>query len=222
MIKVKDKLKIIGYVEVFASKKAPRLVKGQQLFMPNGQPYPVPKYEHLNLDFRGKGFISKTESKNIIVDVPKERIISSFNTGFMRVIGRMSVGDRGTLPSDPTTPKVPLVDRTELYHEVYRDDIDAFTENADPTIHEVQYVTTFDALDVPITSMSNQANPVINEVGLIMVDLIGGNPLPRGPVAAPNANDADEELFGMRAFKSVPFDKANELSITIRYTIAIE
>ena len=74
----------------------------------------------------------------------------------------------------------------------------------------------------PITAFSNQANPIVNEVGLVMADLFGGNPLPRAPVAAPDPPDADEEVFSIRTFKSVPFEAANEIAITIRYTIFIE
>jgi hypothetical protein len=55
-----------------------------------------------------------------------------------------------------------------------------------------------------------------------MADLLGGAPLPRPPVAAPNTPDADESMFSIRTFKSVPFEAANEIAVTIRYTIYIE
>jgi hypothetical protein len=160
---------------------------------------------------------------NIILNVGKDRIIESLTTGFVRTIARMAIGDRGTIPSDPTVPKVPTSDMTALYNEVYRDDIDTTVLNIGlPTTHEVKFTKVFSSLDVPITSFSNQANPVVNEVALVMADLFGGNPLPRPPVAAPDAPDVDEELFSIRTFKSVPFEAANEIAITVRYTIFIE
>ena len=134
----------------------------------------------------------------------------------------MAIGDRGTIPSDPTVPKVPTSDLPGLYNEVYRDDIDgASLDVGTPGVHEVQFVKTFDAATVPITAFSNQAAPVINEVGLVTFDFSAGA-LPRPPVAAPDAPPADEVVFSLRTFKSVPFEAANEISVTIRYTIFIE
>jgi len=105
---------------------------------------------------------------------------------------------------------------------VYRADIDAVVLNVGtPTVHEALFVKTFSAVDVPITSFSNQAVPVINEVGLITADLIS-LPLPRPPVAAPAAPPADEKLFSIRTFKSVPFESANQIAVTIRYTVFVE
>ena len=212
-MKLNDKFKTAGYVEVFVSKGKPLITKK------DGKSF---------IDFSNAPLIEKIEGKNIVVNLAKDRLLDSLETGFMRIIGRMAIGDRGTIPSDPTVPKVPTVDKTSLYNEVYRPDIDQIIKtkvpgtSLIPSEYKIQFTPTFAALDVPISSMSNQTNPVVNEVALIMVDPIGGDPLPRGPVSAPGAHPADEEMFAMRAFKSVPFDQANELAITIRYTISIE
>ena len=230
-------LKAYGYVEVFVSKGAPKVTAtGKRTHLPKNHPLHnyYEKTAHYEgetiIDFSDAPLVDHVEGKNIVVDGAKDLLIEALETGFMKLIGRMSIGDRGTLPSDSTSPKVPKGDRSELFNEVYRTDIDQITKTKIPTdsllnvpgTYKIQFTTTFSALDVPLTAMSNQTNPVVNEAGLIMLDALGGNPLPRGPVSAPDSNDADEELFAMRAFKSVPFDQANELQITIRYTIGFE
>jgi hypothetical protein len=133
------------------------------------------------------------------------------------------MGDRGTIPSDPTVPKVPVATMSALYNEVYRADAEAVVlDVGTPTVHEVKFVKTFSAVAIPITSFSNQAKPVINEVGLIMINPALPPPLPRPDVAAPDDPPADEVLFAIRTFKSVPFEASNDISVTIRYTIFIE
>lgn len=231
----KDPIDISGYVEVFVTKGKPSVsATGKRVYLPDSNPYhslyeAIPHHEgKTEIDLSGVELVSKFEGKNIVVDQAKSRLIDAIEQGFMRVVGRMSIGDRGTIPSDSTTPKVPTADRTELYNEVYRTDLDVVTKTqigttpTTPGEYKIQFTTTFSSLDVPISSLSNQTNPAINEVGLIMLDAISGSPLPRGPVSAPGTHPTDEELFAMRAFKSVPFDQANELAITIRYTIAFE
>ena len=231
----KDPIGVKGYVEVFLSKGKPAYKPtGKRISVPTNHPFhnfheAIPHYEgKMELDFSDVELLEKVEGKNIVVDKAKERLVDAIEQGFMRIVGRMAIGDRGTIPSDSTTPKVPTADRTELFNEVYRTDIDAITKTQVPTTdttpgeYQIQFTTTFAALDVPVSALSNQTNPAINEVGLIMLDGISGDPLPSGPVSSPDPHPADEELFAMRAFKSVPFDQANELSITIRYTIAFE
>ena len=88
-------------------------------------------------------------------------------------------------------------------------------------VNKVLFVTTFRAVDIPLSAYPDQTNPVINEVGLVMIDLITGAQLPRTPIASPDEPDEDEALFSMRTFKSVPFESANETSVTVRYTIFI-
>lgn len=218
-MKTKDQFTPQGRVEMFVTRGKPRVVNGPLLMDVKGHKV----YRSAELDFSGTKLLDKQDYKNIIFNQGKDRIIESLTTGFIRVIARMAVGDRGTLPSDSTVPKIPVATMTNLYNEVYRSDVDTTVLNVGtPTVHEVKFIKIFSAVDVPITAFSNQATPVINEAALVMCDLLSGNPLPRPAVAYPNTNDADEVVFSMRAFKSIPFEAANDISITIRYTIFIE
>jgi hypothetical protein len=220
-VNARDKLKPKGRVEIFVTRgPLPVVTPVGDPIEPKG---PKPVYRDAIIDFSNTSLISKEVYENIIVNVGKDRVITSLTTGFIRTIARMAIGDRGTIPSDPTVPKVPTSTMTALYDEVFRSDIDVTTLNVGtPTIHEVKFIKTFSALTVPITSFSNQANPAVNEVALILCDLLTGAPLPRPDVAAPNTNLADEEMFSIRCFKSVPFEAANEIAVTIRYSIYIE
>jgi len=221
MKKISEKFQMKGVVEVFTSEGRPELIyKGH---VPNKNDLPV--FRAVDIDFsKGRcNLVDCQKIENVILYSGKDRVIESLTTGFIHIIARMAIGDRGTLPSDQTVPKVPTSDLEGLYNEVYRDDVDAVVLDVgggDGT-HEVKFIKTFSAVDIPLTSYSNQASPIINEVSLITADLLAGNPLPRPPVAAPNTPDADEGFFSLRTFKSVPFEASNEISITIRYTIFI-
>lgn len=217
-MKIRDSLNPQGKVELFVTRGVPRVTPGKLI-----RSFPTKIYDSAELDFSGVELLHHETIKNIILNIGKDKVIESLATGFINAIARMAIGDRGTIPSDSTVPKVPVATMTDLYNEVYRDDIDVTTLNVGtPTVHEIKFVKTFSALTIPLTSFSNQANPVVNEVALITADLLGGNPLPRAAVAAPDSPDADERLFSIRTFKSIPFEAANEISITIRYTIFIE
>jgi hypothetical protein len=159
--------------------------------------------------------------KNIILNQGKAEVINGLTSGTNRVLARMAIGDRGALPSDSTVPKTPEASRTGLFAEVYRQDVEVTSVTTEDDTNQVLLVTTFRAVDIPVTAYSDQTNPVVNEVGPVIVDLISGNPLPRPSIAAPNAPDADEALFAMRTFKTVPFEAANETAVTVRYTIFI-
>jgi len=226
---MKDSFKIRGVVEVLCTKGKPEILpKGNRLVLPEKHPssefYKItPHYDQKCVITPKNGtVIDHFIKENIILYTGKNRIIDSLDTGFMRLIGRMAIGDRGTIPSDSTSPKAPTADMTMLYNEVFRTDIQLISKTMGAGTHDIQFVNTFSALDVPLSSMSDQTNPKINEVALIMVDGISGAPLPRGPVFFPNVSAADEELFSIRTFKSVPFDQAQEIAITIRYTISVE
>lgn len=216
-----DGLKTRGKVELFITKGAPAIVHGPLLRVDQ---FGRKVFTSAEIDFSKVEMIEKRSAiMNIILDQGKDRVIESLTTGFIRVIARMAVGDQGTIPSDSTVPKVPDGTETGLYREVYRADLDTLVlDIGTPGVHRVQFVRTFVAADVPITAFSNQANPVINEVGLVVADLLSGNPLPRPPVNPPASPDADEEVFALRTFKSVPFEAANDISVTCRYTIFIE
>lgn len=216
----RDQLAPKGRVEVFVTRGKPTL----HLFdpLPQKAGFPLVHRGH-ELDLSACQVLSQQDIHNIIVNGGKDKVIESLTSGFINIIARMAIGDRGTIPADPTVPKVPVETQDALFNEVYRDDVDATILNVGtPTTHEVKFIKTFSSLVIPITSFSNQAAPTVNEVGLITADVLGGAPLPRAPVAAPNAPDADEALFSIRTFKSVPFESANEISVTIRYTIYIE
>lgn len=218
---MKESLGLKGKLDIFVTKGAkPSIINGPEL--PTRAGYPR-VYKSAKIDFSQTKIIDEQHIHNIILNLGKDRVIETLTTGFINVIARMAIGDRGTIPSDQTVPKVPTADQTTLFNEVYRDDVDTTTlDVGTPTVHEVTFIKTFSALEVPITAFSNQANPLVNEVALVMADLLGGAPLPRPPVASPDTPDADEELFSTRTFKSVPFEAANEITVTIRYTIFIE
>jgi len=219
----KDKVGLSGRVEIFVTKGKPPVIPGkvnEKIKNPPG--YPV-IYEDAIIDFSNHLIIHQEVIENKIVNIGKDSVIKSLSTGFIKVIARMAMGDRGTLPSDPTVPKTPTGSMSALFNEVYRADVDVTTMNTGtPTEHSIKFIKTFSAVEIPITAFSNQAKPVANEVGLIIADLLSGAPLPRLPVSAPSLPLSDEELFAIRTFKSVPFEIANEIAITIRYTIYIQ
>ena len=217
-LRVKDKFTPHGLVEILVLKGAPTLIPGKLIRLK-----PTPIYESCAISYSDDQLISKQSIKNLIADQGKDQLISGLATGTIKTLCRMAVGDRGTIPSDSQTPKVPVNPVTALYNEVFRGDVDVVTLNiGTPGTHEIKLIKTFAASDIPVTSFSNQASPVVNEVALILADLFLGAPLPRADVAAPALPPADEELFSIRTFKSIPFDVATDISVTIRYTIFIE
>lgn len=227
MLPVKENLSFRGRVEMFQTRGVPKKILGEEIktSLPPEFAQRLPKrYKSCELDFSDCELLDTYDRHNILLSLGKDKLIESLSTGFVNQIARMAVGDRGALPSDPTVPKVAQADQSGLFNEVFRDDVDVTTLNIGitPGIHEVKFIKTFSATVIPITSFSNQANPVLNEVGLVMADLFGGSPLPRNPVASPNLPETDESIFSLRTFKSVPFEAANEISITFRYTIYIE
>jgi hypothetical protein len=216
-MKVLESFPLQGKAEIIVTKGVPKIIPGKLL-----RKHPIKVYDSAEIVYNEESLLWKREIKNIILNTGKDRVISSLSSGNIKTICRMAIGDRGTIPSDPQVPKVPTEVMSTLFNEVFRGDIDTTVENLSPTTHEVRFIKTFSALDIPLTSFSNQSNPVVNEVALVMADLIGGDPLPRADVAFPDPPSADEELFAMRTFKSVPFEAANEITVTIRYTIFIE
>ena len=219
---IREPLSPKGMLEMFVTKGRPNLILKDKV--PNK--YNLPTYRYHEIDFSGCQLLDSIKRQNIIVNIGKDSVIESLTTGFIKTLARLAVGDNGTIPSDSTVPKVPVPTMEELYNEVGRADADAMILNVGtPTVHEVKLVKTFTASDFPITAFFNQAKPTLNEVGLIMIDLAAA-PLPRAPVYAPYTVDNkpldDELLFAIRTHKSVPFEEANDISVTIRYTIYIE
>lgn len=223
-----------GKVEVFSAYGSPKhILLGH---IPNKNNLPL--YRDHRIDFTDCHIIDTQVIHNIILNQGKDLVIDGLTSVTNMSLARLAVGDRGTIPSDPTVPKVPLPSMTTLYNEVYRADADAIVKNTGSGSHELRLVKTFYARDVAITAFSNQSKPVLNEVGLVMINpsLL---PLPRtpsqGPYAYPSATPypylpvspynyppQDEVLFSIRTFKSVPFEVSTDITITIRYTIYIE
>lgn len=215
---LREALKPRGRVEIFITRGAPKLVLGERIPRRKGRP---PLYKSESVDLSGCELLDHLTFENIIVNAGKDKVIEALSNGQMHLIARMAIGDNGTIPSDSTSPKTPLATRTGLYHEVYRADVESSVLDVGGDKHEVRFVKTFSAADVPITAFANQAMPVVNEVGLITVDP-EVDPDPRADVAAPATPPADEALYAMRTFKSVPFEAADDVAITVRYTIYIE
>lgn len=90
------------------------------------------------------------------------------------------------------------------------------------TVNECLFVATFDATDVPLSAFANPSQPRLNEVGLVIIDPTAAGGLVRTPVVAPAAPEADEVVLSVRTFKSVPFEAANDITVTIRYTLFTE
>lgn len=181
-------------------------------------------HEH-DLDFSGCDLIGTQDMMNIIVNQGKDTVINSLVTGYINPIVRMAVGDRGTISSDPTSPRVAQPTQTSLFNEIYRDKIEAtfLLSQTTPGAHGVQFIKTVSASSIPPGAYGNQANPVISEVGLISADILTGLPIASRPaIYDPADAPADEKLFAIRTFKSVPFEASNDISVTIRYTIFIE
>lgn len=208
-----------GRVELFATRGRPT-VKASGLISDRGG---LKVYSSCEIDFSTCDVFFKDDVKNVIVNTGKDKFINAIVSGAVNVICRMAIGDRGTLPTDPSTPKQVNASMTSLFNEVYRADVDmAVLDIGTPDKHEVKFIKTFTASDIPLTAFSNAGAPVVNEVGLITADLISGDPLPRPPVSSPNEPEGDESLFAMRTYKSVPFEAANDITLTVRYTIYVE
>jgi len=213
-----DKLQPKGRVEIWICKGSPKLIVGNAV-SPGAGGSPI--YDSADFNFDGCLVGRKLDVMNIIVNQGKDASITAIASGQQNPVLRMAIGDRGTLASDSTVPKVPLATQTALFNEIYRADVDAVVINVGtPTVHQVQFLKTFNAVNIPLSAFSNQASPVVNEVGLITAPAGGGlNPFPRAPVSAPALPVADERLFSIRTFKSFPFEAANDIALAIRYTI---
>jgi hypothetical protein len=169
---------------------------------------------------KGK-LVEVLEEKNIILWQGRAELIKTVSTTspslYQRVINRMVIGDLGTIPADSQVPKIPTADLGGLYHETYRKDISA--KNIVTTLGEnyCQYTATFNAIDVPLAAFSNPTAPRVNEVGLVFIDPQVA--IVRPDISAPNVVPSDEVVASIRCFKSIPFEAANDVSVTVRYTL---
>jgi len=201
-----DSIKIKGHLEVYAFRNPGKRI---EVYDPENTAHQALLQQHISID-------------NIVLNQGKAEIIHGLTTGTNRVLARMAIGDRGALPSDLQVPKTPDAERLGLYHEVYRNDIQSTATTTEGSRNEILFVDTFYAVDIPITAYSDQTNPVMNEVMLVMCDLILGVPLPRDPVVTPAEPDIDEAGFSMVTFNSVPFKAEQETAVTVRYGIFIQ
>lgn len=197
-----DSLKIKGHLDLYVFRNPQRRISR----------YDPALHSHL--------LQQHIEIDNIILNLGKSEVINGLSSGTNRILARMAMGDRGTLPSDPKIPKTPDATRIGLYHEVYRQDIQT-TVKQTGTTNELMFIHTFNSVDIPITSFSDQVDPVFNEILLVMCDLISGDPLPRPPVASPAVPPIDEAGFSMVTFNTVPFKATEETAVTVRYGIFI-
>jgi hypothetical protein len=176
--------------------------------------------------YRGIELLDYQDLHNIILYQGNAEVIRTLSTisptTKPRIITRMAVGDLGTIPADPTVPKVPVKTMTALYHEIYRKDCDSRTLTLSGSTNKCQFVATFAATDIVISAYSNPSQPRVNEVGLIIIDPTAPSGLVRSAVTSPNVPPSDEVLLSIRTFKSIPFEIANDVSVTIRYTLYME
>lgn len=183
---------------------------------------------HLKVERQPQGGVVELvyDSKNFIVDAGltaiRDVLIGANGGGFAGSIFRMAVGDGGVPIGELFNPKVPDATwpaRTDLFHEVFRQDISVFTT---PTSASMRFVGSFNSVDVDVTSFS-LVNRVINEAALILGDgvlTVGDDPKQVNKVP-PDTIDADEIMVSMRTFRSVSFDPAEDVTITITWTITV-
>jgi len=163
------------------------------------------------------------KEKNIILYQGNAQMITTVSQTspslFQAVINRMCIGDQGATPLNPQVPKVPTQNMTGLFNEIYREDIQAKTITTSGATNSCQFVATFNASNIPLSAYSNPATPQTNEVGLVFIQPGAPAGLVRAPVIAPAAPPSDEVVASIRTFKSIPFDAANDVQITVRYTL---
>ena len=165
--------------------------------------------------------VDEFTKENIVLYQGKAAIINDLVYPTAVIIARMAVGDQGTIPSDPRVPKIVNPQNTTLFHEVYRQDLSGVSITTNVATNSAQFTAIFRAADIPLTSYADQVKPVISEVALVLVDSLIAPPLPRTPVAAPNAQHPAETLFSIRTFNAIPFEAASGTTISIKYTIMI-
>lgn len=161
------------------------------------------------------------DEKNFIVDLGKQRAIQIM-TGLVdawpqsRRIFRMAIGDQGCVPGQPLIPKTPdgtWPGFTTLFHEVGRQDLTSITN---PAVKQARFLASF--LSSNYTAGNFSSTPrLINEAGLITSQ---GVPI-AGVTQPPTSIPADEDLFSIRTFKSVPFDPADSVTIQVLWNMFV-
>ncbi|MBW2691027.1 MAG: hypothetical protein JRE57_00155 [Deltaproteobacteria bacterium] len=166
------------------------------------------------------------DSPNFIVDVGvtaiRDALIGVNGGGFLGSIFRMAVGDGGVPPGELFNPKLPDATwpaRTQIFHEMLRQDISVFET---PTTASMRFVTSFNSLDLLTHEASySLSDRVVNEAALI----IGNGTLTVGDdkkfLNDGDSADADEVMVSMRTFKSASFDAAEDVTISVSWTLTI-
>jgi hypothetical protein len=183
-------------------------------------------YGHLRVERTAAG--GRTElicdDRNYIVDqgltVVRDMLLGATGGGIDGSIFRMAIGDGGSTVGALYVPKLPDATwsaRTELYEEVIRQDMAAFST---PSTVGARFVGNFNSMDVDDSSFT-LPEKVINEAALIIGDgvlTVGGD---KKQVKQGDVIDADEKLFSTRTFKSAPFDPAEDVTLSLTWTITV-
>jgi hypothetical protein len=171
------------------------------------------------------------DSPNFIVDAGKTAVrdmllgdagFVSAGSGFLGSIHRMAVGHHGTPEGELFNPKLPdgtWGARTTLFREVLRQDVSTFSA---PTAFSARFVGSFNSLDV-VDNSFDWATKVINEACLVIGDgilTIGGDKIQiNGGLG--HIHGTDEVMLSMRTFNSLSFDNAEDITITVTWTITV-
>ena len=166
------------------------------------------------------------DSKNFIVTAGitaiRNLLIGTNGGGYGGSIFRMAVGDGGVPPAELFNPKLPDATwpaRTALYHEILRQDISVFTT---PTTASMRFVGSFNSVGIDPSGYSLAAK-VVNEASLIIGDgvLTPGGDKKQISKTIPDVVDADEVMMSTRTFKSTSFDDAEDVTISVTWTITV-
>ncbi len=115
---------------------------------------------HVRIERQARGCAPEIvyDSKNFIVDAGitavRDLLIGVNGGGFGGSIFRMAVGDGGVPVGELYNPKPPDATwpaRTDLFHEVIRQDVSVFST---PTATSMRFVAAFNSVDVDPTSFS--------------------------------------------------------------------
>lgn len=164
------------------------------------------------------------DGENFIVNVGKQVVMDQLAQLFepgRRTMRRMGLGDQGAITGSPFTPKVPDATwpaRTALFHELGRKNIDIITSTAPRAI---RFMTAFLSSNFDPTSYS-AAPKICSEASLYLGDPADGVvTLIQPNKAPPTVPPVTDVMFSTRTFKSVPFDPADGVTVTVTWTIFI-
>ncbi len=164
--------------------------------------------------------VAEVDEDNLILDsglVGLDAVMANPGSS-QRYFAAISIGDKGTLLSDPFAPIEPPPTRTELYHELgsTRDALvpnwplglaDGFTaiQQVAPDDSAVECQRIFDSTLIQVADFADATKQYLNEA-MVWLGKAGDDP------------DVDWVPFAMRTFKSVPFGPVDAITATIRWT----